>query len=231
MQNNSSKTKEAAVLFSGGVDCSLAAILLRKENYRVHLLHYNHGAVISNNLHVKRFNELKSLVGENNILLTEINHSGLFRKLSLANIEQDFSKYETNLICLGCRMAMHCETIIYAKQNNICRVTDGSVKYQDNFPEQNSVSLSFFKKLYQQYNIDYSPLLANVTSAKEVKYELLDNGISIQSMEDTCLFNNTFSPATDQNINAYLNERFEICNSYITQRLSIAEGGNINENN
>lgn len=214
--------KDAIVLFSGGIDCSLAAILLRKKQFRVHLLHYNHGAVISNDLHIKRFDELKSLIGEENILLKEISHAGLFRKLSLANIEDDFSKYRTNLICLGCRMAMHCETIIYAKLNDISYVADGSVKYQDTFPEQNSLSLNYFKELYKHYGIEYTTLLANVNSSKEVKYQLLDNGISIQSMEDTCLFNNTFSPASEEHISSFIEERLEICKSYIDQRLQIA---------
>ena len=38
------KNKDVAVLFSGGIDCSLVSLLLRKDGYRVHLLHYNHGA-------------------------------------------------------------------------------------------------------------------------------------------------------------------------------------------
>lgn len=45
------KNKNVVVLFSGGIDCSLVSLLLRKEGYRVHLLHYDHGASISNGLH------------------------------------------------------------------------------------------------------------------------------------------------------------------------------------
>lgn len=70
-------------------------------------------------------------------------------------------------------MAMHCETIIFAKLNNISYVADGSVKYQDTFPEQNSLSLKYFKELYKHYGIEYTTLLANVNSSKEVKYQLL----------------------------------------------------------
>lgn len=53
------KNKNVVVLFSGGIDCSLVSLLLRKEGYRVHLLHYDHGASISNGLHRIRFQELK----------------------------------------------------------------------------------------------------------------------------------------------------------------------------
>lgn len=213
--------KEAVVLFSGGIDCSLATLLLRKEGYTIHLLHFEHGASISNGLHRIRFNELSSVVGENKLLLKEVSHRGLFRKLSLANIEKDFERYKTNLICLGCRMAMHIETIIYCLQNNISVVADGSVKYQNDFPEQNGVALKIFKNLYTHYNIEYKTVLAEINEAKEVKYKLLDNGISIQSMEDTCLFSNTFQEASEDSIKDFIEDRIETCKNYINDRMKL----------
>lgn len=213
--------ESAAVLFSGGIDCSLVALLLRKEGHNVHLLHYEHGASISNGLHRIRFAELQQLIGSDKIVLKELSHRGLFRKFALANIEQDFAKYKTSMICLGCRLAMHMETIIYCMQNNIHIVADGSVKYQNDFPEQNGIALEIFKKLYQQYDIEYKTLLSDVESAKDVKYQLLDNGISIQSMEDTCLFSNTFKEASEESIKGFLNERLQECNVYIRERLKL----------
>lgn len=216
-----SSNQDVAVLFSGGIDCSLVTLLLRKEGYNVHLLHYEHGASISNSLHRIRFKELESVVGTDRISLQEVSHRGLFRKLALANIEEDFSKYKTNMICLGCRLAMHVQTIIYCLQNDIHMVADGSVKYQSDFPEQNGVALDIFKSLYQEYGIEYKTMLADVDSAKEVKYKLLDNGISIQSMEDTCLFSNTFNKASENAIVQFLNERLTACNEYIEERMKL----------
>ena len=72
------KDKDVVVLFSGGIDCSLVSLLLRKDGYRVHLLHYDHGASISNGLHRIRFQELKNLMGEDKILLQELSHRGLY---------------------------------------------------------------------------------------------------------------------------------------------------------
>ena len=48
-----------------------------------------------------------------------------------------------------------------------------------------------------------------------MKYRLLDNGISIQSMEDTCLFSNTFNKAEEKSIKEFLNARLPICDTYI----------------
>ena len=215
------KNKNVVVLFSGGIDCSLVSLLLRKEGYRVHLLHYDHGASISNGLHRIRFQELKNLMGEENILLQELSHRGLFRKLALANIENDFAQYKTNMICLGCRLAMHIETITYCLKNNIHIVADGSVKYQNDCPEQNGVALEIFRGLYEKYGIEYKTLLSEVNSAKDVKYRLLDNGISIQSMEDTCLFSNTFNKAEEKSIKEFLNARLPICDTYIEEKLCL----------
>lgn len=215
------KDKDVVVLFSGGIDCSLVSLLLRKDGYRVHLLHYDHGASISNGLHRIRFQELKNLMGEDKILLQELSHRGLFRKLALANIENDFAKYKTNMICLGCRLAMHIETIIYCMKNDIHTVADGSVKYQNDFPEQNDAALEIFRELYKKYGIEYKTLLAEVSSAKDVKYRLLDNGISIQSMEDTCLFSNTFNKPEENSIKEFLNERLSICDTYIEEKMCL----------
>lgn len=221
MRNDKQVKKEAVVLFSGGIDCSLATLVLRKEGYYIHLLHYEHGASISNGLHRIRYKELENVVGKGKIFLKELSHRGLFRKLSLANIESDFSKYQTNLVCLGCRLAMHIETIIYCLQNNIHVVADGSVKYQNDFPEQNSIALKWFKNLYNYYDIEYKTVLADVNEAKEVKYKLLDNGISIQSMEDTCLFSNTFNEATEDAIGQFLDDRYKECLKYIEERMKL----------
>lgn len=215
------KNKNVVVLFSGGIDCSLVSLLLRKEGYRVHLLHYDHGASISNGLHRIRFQELKNLMGEENVLLQELSHRGLFRKLALANIENDFAQYKTNMICLGCRLAMHIETITYCLKNDIHIVADGSVKYQNDFPEQNGVALEIFRGLYEKYGIEYKTLLSEVNSAKDVKYRLLDNGISIQSMEDTCLFSNTFNKAEEKSIEEFLNARLPVCDTYIEEKLCL----------
>lgn len=216
---NLNDDKKAAVLFSGGIDCSLATLLLRKEGYIIHLLHYEHGANISNGLHRIRYNELLSVVGNEKLYLKELSHRGLFRKLALENIESDFEKYKTNLICLGCRMAMHVETIVYCLQNNINVVTDGSVKYQSDFPEQNKNALNMFNDLYKHFDIEYRTILSDVSNVSEVKYKLLDNGISIQSMEDTCLFNNTFHKAADEAISNFIEERKQICIDYINERM------------
>lgn len=51
--------KISAILFSGGLDSSLAVCDMIEKGYDVHLLHYDTGALISNNLIKIRYAELK----------------------------------------------------------------------------------------------------------------------------------------------------------------------------
>jgi hypothetical protein len=112
----SNKNGKVAVLFSGGNDCSLVALKYLKRNYCVDLLHFCHGVNISNNLHRIRYQELEKVAPER-IQLVEISHKGMFRKFSLQDIEVDFAEHKTSMICLGCRLAMHVEAIMYCKKN------------------------------------------------------------------------------------------------------------------
>ena len=78
-----------------------------------------------------------------------------------------------------------------------------------------------FNYYTEKYGIEYKTLLSEVNSAKDVKYRLLDNGISIQSMEDTCLFSNTFNKAEEKSIKEFLNARLPICDTYIEEKLCL----------
>lgn len=216
----SNKNGKVAVLFSGGNDCSLVALKYLKRNYCVDLLHFCHGANISNNLHRIRYQELEKVAPER-IQLVEISHKGMFRKFSLQDIEVDFAEHKTSMICLGCRLAMHVEAIMYCKKNDIKIVADGSVKYQEDFPEQDKEAIRMFRQLYSSYGIKYETLLSEISSAKQVKYELLDNGISMQSLEDTCLFSNTFSKANKKEIISFLTRKIPLAQKYLFERMQM----------
>ena len=56
--------KISAILFSGGLDSSLAVCDMIEKGYDVHLLHYDTGALISNNLINIRYAELKKTYEE-----------------------------------------------------------------------------------------------------------------------------------------------------------------------
>ena len=107
-----------------------------EKGYDVHLLHYDTGALISNNLIKIRYAELKKIYEECIVDLYERNISGLFRRIALVSLEEDIKKYGVSLICVGCKLAMHVKCIIYCKNNGIKCVADGSTERQKRYGEQ-----------------------------------------------------------------------------------------------
>lgn len=211
--------KTTAILFSGGLDSSLAVCDMIERGYNVHLLHYDTGALISNNLISIRYNELKRTYDKCIVELYERNISGLFRRIALVSLEEDIKTYGVSLICVGCKLAMHVQCIIYCKNNGIKCVADGSTERQKRYGEQREVSLEFIKEFYQEYDIEYKYPIYNLDK-KEIKYGLFDRGITIQSLEDTCLFSNTFSIAEDETIEKYLDSKKIICKKLVERGLA-----------
>lgn len=211
--------KHCIVMFSGGLDSSLSACFMAEANFSVDLLHFNNGVLISNNLIEIRAQELKSVYPKQINTVHNHNIQGLFRKLALTTLEEDIHKNGVSLICLGCKLAMHIQSIIFCKKNNIKTIVDGSTIKQEKYSEQRPVSLDFIKKLYKSYEIDYLNPVYKLDK-KTIKYELFDRGITIHPLEDTCLFSNTFSTAKDESIMTYLSERESICKQLIERSLS-----------
>lgn len=185
-----------------------------EEGYNVELLHFNQGALISNNLPSIRYEELER-VYESGIQKICFGHiEGLFRRIALVPLEQDINQYGVSLICLGCKLAMHIQSIIYCKKNNICYLADGSTKKQSRYGEQREIAIEFIKKIYRDYDIEYINPIYHLEK-KEIKYGLFDRGITIQPLEDTCLFSNTFSIASDEAVLDYLERKEKLCKELI----------------
>jgi len=211
--------KRCAVLFSGGLDSSFAVCKMIEQGYDVELLHFDQGALISNNLSEIRYNELINAYPKTNINIHSLNTSGLFRKIALTTLENDILKYRVSLICVGCKLAMHIQSIIFCKNNGITVVADGSTERQKRYGEQREVAIEYIKKLYNEYDIEYlTPVYS--FEKKEIKYGLFDRGVTIQPLEDTCIFSNTFSIATDDVIEQCLEEKNELCKELIERGLA-----------
>lgn len=110
---------QVAVLFSGGRDSSLAACLFALKGYRVHLLSFVSGIGIKSDISDYRYNELHTRFPHHILGRESIPIFGLFRKIAIVNIEEDFAKYKVNLILVGEKMAMHAAAIVYCQQHAI----------------------------------------------------------------------------------------------------------------
>lgn len=210
---------KCVVLFSGGLDSSVAACAMIERGYDIDLLHINTGALISNHLPYIRKEEIEKAYPMCKISLQEMASFGYFRKLALTTLEDDILKYKVSMICIGCKLAMHVCTIRYCVNNGIKIAVDGSCKRQERYAEQRELTINAVKKLYSTYGIEYSnPIYMYDKTA--IKYGLFDRGITLQPLEDTCLFSHTFSVANDDMIREYLINKLPACKELIERSIS-----------
>jgi PP-loop superfamily ATP-utilizing enzyme len=187
-----SKKKTVALLFSGGRDSSLACGVLAKKGYKIHLLTFNNGATIRQDLAEHRYKELSEKFPDAIIKRAIIPSYGLFKDLGLKNLEKDIKKYETNLICMGCKLSMHVISLIYCLENDIPIIADGYTDYQKKWIEQMPEAIEAVKKFHEEYHIKYINPVYSESSKEQVKDKLLKFGLSTKSLEGSCLFGGTF---------------------------------------
>lgn len=217
----SEKLRDTTVLFSGGRDSSLAACLLANSGLCVHLLTCNNGASFGCDLPDYRASELATVFGDRIANRTVASTIGLFRRIALADIEDDFSKYKTNLIVLGSQLAMHSEAIVYCIRNSIKSVATGFATYQSDYPEQRPEAIAAFREFLGEFNLAYSTPVYEYPNADVVKYQLLDFGITTKSLEAVSIFSDTFSsPSTDQ-VTRYIEAKLDVCRAYVRLKCNI----------
>lgn len=207
--------RECVVLFSGGRDSSLACLEMARKEFDLHLLTFNNGAIMNINYSDYRYGELVKLMPnriKSRLLLSSF---GLFKEIALMNIEEDFKKYKTNMICLGCKLAMHVLSLVYCIKNDVKLITDGYTEYQKKYMEQSPEIINEVKKLHSEFGVEYLNPVYHVRDKAEVKRRLLIAGMSPKSMEGTCLFGDTFSTPKSEAAIRYMKEKSEVCRSYI----------------
>ena len=196
------------VMFTGGRDSTLAASMLMLQGIPVHLFTANSGCSLHREVLDLRVRELRERFGD--LVVTHVRQdiSGAFRELAIASLEDDILRHRKNLVLLGEKIAIHCHVIDYCRRNGLAVVNDGIAAYQAEFPEQRPVAKDYFVEFIGEYGLDYnSPVYALATSADEVKYRLLQLGLSTKSLEGVSIFGDSFTTPDDATILAYLHEK------------------------
>ncbi len=204
------------VMFTGGRDSTLAACLLMLKGTPVHLFSANSGCSIHRGILSYRVDELKRRFGE--LVVTHVveDISGAFRSIAIASLEDDIIQDKKNLVLLGEKIAIHAHVINYCKRNNIQVINDGIASYQREFPEQRMVAKEYFVDFMKEYGISYrSPIYDFAKSVDDVKYRLLQLGVSTKSLEGISIFADSFSTPSDETILSYLDRKERICRDII----------------
>lgn len=192
------------IMFTGGRDSTLAACLLMLQGIPVHLFSANSGCSIHRDILSYRVDELKRRFGD--LVVTHVveDISGAFRSIAIASLEDDIVRDKKNLVLLGEKIAIHAHVINYCQRNGIKIINDGIASYQSEFPEQRMVAKEYFIDFMKEYGVTYcSPIYDFAKSADDVKYRLLQLGISTKSLEGISIFADSFSTSSDETILSY----------------------------
>lgn len=144
---------------------------------------------------------------------------GLFRRVALVDIEDDFRLYHKNLIPLGSQVAALTAAIVYCLQVGITELSSGFTGYQVQYPEQKPQAIQAFKEFSSDYGINYHTPVYSYLSEEAVKYDLLEFGLSTKSLEAVSIFSDTFSEASPEIVTDYILRKLPLCRKFIEMRL------------
>lgn len=200
--------KTRVVLFTGGRDSTLTAAYLMMKGIPIFLLSADSGASVHRGVTHYRIKELKRRFGELVVGYATMDIAGTFRKIALRDIEQDILTDKKNLIVLGEKIAILAHTVDFCRRNNLSKVSLGYTKYQQEFPEQRDVSREKLQRLLADYGVlcQY-PIYALSETIEDVKYRLMEIGLSNKPLEGSTLFGDTFSKASDDVIERYIDRK------------------------
>ncbi len=152
---------DVALMFSGGLDSSAAALELARQYRRVHLLTYRNGFghffVDRSRQRAAAIREaLKDTPGAGEIVHEVLSTRDHFDQLLVKSAVADFKEYKSGFIwCMGCKLAMHARSAAYCLENGITKMTDGSNSGTDEMVEQSLLSLSMVRAFYKRFDIDF----------------------------------------------------------------------------
>jgi 7-cyano-7-deazaguanine synthase in queuosine biosynthesis len=179
---------EVALMFSGGIDSLLAAVLLAKEYDKVHLLTFKKG-YLEFGLENSRANveRLKALCGEDKFVHRIVNIKPLVRRFSIRTIVPDRFRYGTEVVwCVACRTTMNAAALLYALENNLAAISDGSNREQipgekhltgtaENYPSV----VSQLKDFARSYGVEFVTPVYDFGDREERRRKLSELGFEI----------------------------------------------------
>lgn len=211
--------KEVALLFSGGIDSTLAAVILSLKDYKIHLLTMDNGVSDKSKYTEDRYNDLKELFPNNIVTWKRLICKKLFIDIAIEDIDKNMKKYRSNLLCLGCKLSMHTVGLTYCLDNNIKNIADGYTQYQNYLAEQVPESIELVKNFDGELGINYINPVIDYKSKVDVKKELLDFGLYTKSLESECTLARAFGKLnrdfTVDEVVRFTADKLKICEQYI----------------
>lgn len=165
------------VLYSGGCDSTLAAALVSGSYAQVELVTYDRLGFFKAQENASiNFEKLKKKFGQDKLSFRVFKVDSIFKKIQYDRYLYYLKKYGSICmsICGLCKLAMHCQTILYCIRHSIANVCDGASREMSVFPTQNlDIALEGIKKLYADFGINYfNPVFENGKDAEKMLYDM-----------------------------------------------------------
>lgn len=171
------------IMYSGGLDSTLVAVLAAKYFKNLLLITYDYPrTTIGIRNCQKNISNFKKLFPQNTIEHRIINNVGIRREV-LRGFCQDYFKYckkgPPGIICLGCKIAMLVHSIQICLQENIFFLANGISGSQYLHPPNMPRVVNEFTKLLKSYQISYFNPVYEINSRAEEQLLLKRAGLSV----------------------------------------------------
>ena len=150
--------------------------------------------------------------------LVAVDSSWLLRKLWIDRCEQLVSEYSgRNLICVACGLAMHAKAIVYCAERMVPAVYAGACRRQEDAARHTPVFLEKIEAFSYEIGVKTRfPVYDEFESDRFVRNFLKDRGLPcFGGGERRCLFSDSVSSATDEDVRRYLDDTIPRLLAYV----------------
>jgi|GEM_PF-1196560 len=170
--------KEIALMYSGGLDTTYAALQLAEEYSKVHLLTFCNGACIRVGASKKHVTMLRDKFGRDKFEHSIISVANILRFLK-KDLLKDMARARSPLLFdLCCRLSMEVAVVFYCLEREIKYVTDGNnPNTQGEIFLQQEKYLDKAVDFFSKYGIQYIRPYKNLMSRKDLTGKLEASGI------------------------------------------------------
>lgn len=194
------KTDEVTLMYTGGLDTTLAAAMLAQQYQRVHLLTFCNGFCIgAESAPLHRVRELKRMFGDDRYTHEVLYVTDLFKRLreDIVTYVRQYN-YSPLIVDLCCRLSMDTRTVIYNLENDVPYVADGNSKEQTEIFIQRAGYTKEIRRFMGEFGVEYVTPVYDFGDRHARREALKEMGFSGGNRFLTMLQNMGFNNFSDQ---------------------------------
>ena len=163
---------QAAVLYSGGSDSTLAAALAMEEFDKLHLLTFSRFGIFGIERAEVNVRKLEARFGADRIEHHVIDIDRLFEKVSYDRYFRTLRRHGMLVLstCGLCKLAMHLRALLFCLDQGIDVLLDGANRAMDIYPAQMKPVIERMQGMYDHFGIDYRTPVFDYDGPSEMQF-------------------------------------------------------------